>query len=179
MIGIIPKPIKKTSKLYGFSPYIVFGLVLAVVLAYVVLFYLGNKASETSSDLEEKIAQVGTKEEKVLETQVLIDKQRIDDFSKIFSDHQRFSNFFKFLEENCHPKIWFNKLELNSQDSQAVLTGETSNFETLGQQMVIFQNQTLVKTVEITNIAIGNTGRVDFTLSLLLDPEIFKTNEPR
>ena len=166
MPGIIPKPIKKTSKLYELAPYLVFGLVLAVVLAYVVLFYLANKTSKTLLDLEDQIAQVGTRGEKVIETQVLSDKQKIDDFSKLFSDHQRASNFFKFLEKNSHPKIWFNKLELSSSDSQAVLSGETANFETLGQQIVIFQNQPLVKKIEISDLAIGKNGRANFTFSL-------------
>ena len=177
MVGIIPKPIKKTSKLYEFSPYIVFGLVVAVVLAYIALLYFENKTSKIAWDLEEKIAQVGTKDEKVVEAQVLLDKRKIDDFSKLFADHQRASNFFKFLEENCHPKIWFNKLELSPKDSQVVLSGETSNFETLGQQMVIFQNQGFVKTIEISDLSLGKNGRANFTFSLSLDPEIFKNNE--
>ena len=174
MIGIIPKPIKRTSKLSAFAPYLVFGLVLAVIFAYIALFYLGNKASKTLWDLQDKISQVGTKDEKVIETQVLLDKQKIDDFSALFADHQRASGLLKFLEENSHPKIWFNKLTLNLAESQVVLLGETSNFETLGQQIVIFQNQELVKSVEITDLAVGKTGRVNFNISLSLDPQIFK-----
>lgn len=174
MVGIIPKPIKKTPKLYELAPYISFGLVVAVVLVYAVLLYLDNKTSKTLFDLEDKIAQVGTKNEKVIETQVLLDKQKIDDFAKVFADHQRTSNFFKFLEENSHPKVWFSKLELSSKDSQAVLTGETSNFETLGQQMVIFQNNELVKGVEITDLTINKNGRASFSFSILLDPKIFR-----
>ena len=174
MIGIIPKPIKKTSRLYELAPYVVFGLVLVVVVAFIVLSYLGNKASKELWNLEERIAQVGTKDEKVLETQVLLDKQRIDDFSKVFADHQKTSNFLKFLEENSHPKAWFSKLTLSSQDSQAVLSGETPNFEILGQQIVIFQNQELVENVEITDLFIGKNGRANFAISLLLDPKIFK-----
>jgi len=177
MAGIIPKPIKKTSRLYRSLPYIAFGLAVAVVLAYIALLYFGNQASKTANALEEKIAQVGTKDEKVVEAQVLLDKQRIDDFSKLFANHQEPSKFFKFLEENCHPKIWFNKLELNLKDSQAVLTGETSNFETLGQQIAVFQDRALVKNIEISDLSIGKGGWVDFTFSLSLDPEIFKNNE--
>ncbi len=177
MVGIIPKPIKKTSRLYEISPYIVFGLVVAVILIYIALFYLENKSSKILWDLQEKIAQVGTKDEKALEAQVLLDKEKIDDFSKLFANHQRVSKFFKFLEENCHPKIWFNQLKLSTQDSQITFSGETSNFETLGQQMIIFQNQTLVKNIEISDLVIGKTGRVNFTFSFLLDPEIFKNNE--
>ena len=179
MVGIIPKPIKKPSRVYEFATYIVFGLVVAVVLVYIVLLSLGNKASKTMEDLQERIAQVGTKDEKAVEAQVLLDKQKIDDFSGLFANHQKVSNFFKFLEENSHPKIWFNKLILNSEGSQVVLGGETANFETLGQQIVIFQNQELVKNVEITDLAIGKNGRATFSFSLSLDPEIFKNNEPR
>lgn len=174
MIGIIPKPIKKISKLYEFSPYITFGLVIAVVLAYVVLSYLGNKASKQVAVLEDKIAQVGTQDEKVMETQVLFQQRQIDDFVKLFANHQKSSSLFKFLEENSHPKIWFNKLELSSKDSQAVLSGETPNFGTLAQQIAIFQKDALVKNIEISDLSLGKNGRANFTFSLLLDPKIFK-----
>ena len=177
MVGIIPKPIKKPSQVYRLAPYIVFGLVAVVVLAYIVLSYLENNASKTMENLQERIAQVGTKDEKVLEAQVLLDKEKIDDFSKLFADHQRVSNFLKFLEENSHPEIWFNKLILNSEDSEVVLAGETANFETLGQQIVIFQSQELVKNVEISDLSLGKNGRATFTFTLSLDQEIFKNNE--
>ena len=58
--------------MYRLAPYIVFGLVLVVVLAYIVLSYLENNASKTMENLQERIAQVGTKDEKVLEAQVLL-----------------------------------------------------------------------------------------------------------
>lgn len=177
MVGIIPKPIKKTSRLYEFAPYIVFGLVIVVILAYISLLYLENKASKTLWVLEDRIAQVGTKAEKATEAQVLLDKKKIDDFSELFANHKKTSSLFAFLEENCHPKVWFNKLNLSSQDFQVALSGETSNFETLGQQIVIFQNQKLIKNIEISDLAISKEGRASFTFSLLLDPEIFKNNE--
>lgn len=177
MVGIIPKPIKKTSKLYELAPYISFGLVVVVVLAYAALFFIEKRTSKTLWNLEDKIAQVGTKDEKSLEAQLLLHKQKIDDFSKLFTDHKKTSSFFDFLEENCHPKIWFNKLELSSQDSQATLAGETSSFETLGQQIAIFQGQELVKNIEISDLSVAKTGRANFTISLFLDPKIFKYNE--
>ncbi|MFH1780692.1 MAG: hypothetical protein ABH841_01690 [Candidatus Nealsonbacteria bacterium] len=177
MTGIIPKPIKKASRLFEFSTYIVFGLVLAAVVAYVALFYIGNKTSAALQDLQEKVAQVGTSGEKNLETQVLFSKKKIDDFAKIFADHQRASFVFKFLEENCHPKIWFDKVELNIHDYQAVMSGETSSFETLGQQIIIFKNHKMVESVELSDFAIGKNGRVNFTFSISLKPEIFQNNE--
>jgi hypothetical protein len=177
MVGIIPKPIKKTSKLYELAPYISFGLVVLVILTYGVLFFIENRTSKTLWELEDKIAQVGTKDEKNLETQLLLDKQKIDDFSNLFADHTKASEFFKFLEENCHPKIWFNKFELSTQDSQVILTGETSNFETLGQQMVIFKGQETIMSIEISDLSVAKNGRANFTISLSLDPKIFKYNE--
>jgi len=179
MVGIIPKPIKKTPKLYEFIPHLAFGLVVVVVLVYTILFYLDNQASKKLWDLEDKIAQVGTKEERSAETQILLDKQRISDFSTMLHNHNKTSSLFKFLEENCHPKVWFTALELNSGDSQVMLSGETPNFQTFGQQIAIFQNQDLVKKIEITDLAIGKSGQATFTFSLSLDPKIFQNNEPR
>lgn len=177
MIGIIPKPIKKPSRIYRFAPYIAFGLVGAVLLAYVALVYFESRASKTMGKIQDRIAQVGTKDEKVIEAEVLLNKKQIDDFVKLFAGHQRVLNFLKFLEANSHPEIWFNKLTLSVEDSQVVLSGETSNFETLGQQIVVFQNQELVKDVEISDLSVAKNGRAAFTFTISLDSEIFKNNE--
>lgn len=174
MVGIIPKPIKKASKWPEFIPYAVLGLVFVVVLVYAALFYLQSQATKKLDNLEDRIGRVGTQDERFLETQLIFDKQRIDDFSVLFAKHKTTSGFYKFLEENCHPEVWFTELILDSEDSQVVLTGETPNFQTFGQQIALFQNQELVKNIEISDLSVDKRGLANFTFSLTLDPKIFQ-----
>jgi len=174
MVGIIPKPIKKPPKWHNTAAYAAFGLVAAVVLGYAGLIYFENKALNTMRDVEEKIIKVGAKEERNMEIQVLLNRDKIGRFSTLFRNHKKSSNFFAFLEENCHPKTWINKLDLNINKAKAALVCQTPNFQILGEQLLIFQEQEAVKSIGISNLSIDKEGETRFTLSLFFEPSIFK-----
>ncbi len=174
MVGIIPKPIKKMPEWRKYAFYIAPGLLIAVVLAYALLFYFESRTSTTLIDLEDQISQVATEEDKVLEREAINIKKQINTFSKIFADHKKSSNFFTLLEENCHPKVWFTELNLKPEEAEVSISGKTVNFQTLGQQFLIFQEQDSIEEVTLTNLAIGKEGKAEFTFCLFLDSEIFK-----
>ena len=174
MIGIIPKPIKKAPKWHNIAIYAAFGLVVAVVLGYAGLIYLENKALNTIWDAEERITKVGTKEERNMEIQVLLNSDKIGKFLTLFQDHKKSSNFFALLEESCHPKVWITRLDLNANEAKAVLAGQTPNFQTLGEQLLIFQEEAMVRSISISSLSIGKEGETKFTLSLFLNPSIIK-----
>lgn len=174
MVGIIPKPIKKAPKWHNIATYAAFGLVIAVVLGYAGLIYLENKALNAIWDTEEKITKVGTKEERNMEIQVLLNSDKMGKFSTLFQDHKKSSKFFAFLEENSHPKVWITRLDLNTNEAEATLTGQTPNFQTLGEQLLIFQKEEVVKSISISSLSIGKDGKTGFILSLSLDPNLIK-----
>lgn len=177
MVGIIPKPIKKEPKLYKILQYAGFGLVAAVLIVYAVLFYLESRDSKVLWGLEDKIAQTGTKEEKSLETQVLLDSKRISDFANLLSEHNRTLAFFKILEETCHPKVWIRELELSIDENLAFVSGQTPNFQTLGQQVAALKAEELIQSIELSNVSVGKAGEAIFTIALTMDPAVFKYNE--
>ena len=174
MIGIIPKTLKKTPQWQNFAFYISCALLAVVILGYAALFYFEAKAFGVLQDLEEKIAQVATKEEKVTEAKVLSAQKKISDFSKLLKNHQKSSNFFTFLEENCHPKVWLTEVALNPEKAEALVSGKTADFETLGQQLFIFQQHELIQSVDLTNLLIGKKGETEFSFYLYLNPKIFQ-----
>ncbi len=174
MVGIIPKPVQKAPPWHNLGIYIALGLVAVVVLGYAVLFYLQDRASDNLGSLEQEISQIGTKEERNVEAQVLFSGRRIDDFSKLFQQHKKTSNLLKLLEENCHPQVWVTEMDLLTNDNQANLSGKTPTFQTLGQQMLLFQKQSLIKDASLISLAIGKGGEAEFALSLFFDPAIFK-----
>ncbi|MDP3991241.1 MAG: hypothetical protein Q8P63_03030 [Candidatus Nealsonbacteria bacterium] len=174
MVGIIPKPPKKTAKWQIIILYAVLGLLVVVVLGYGSLFYFENKGSKEMADLEERASKFGTPEEKNLEEQVLSDKVKLNDFAGLLESHNKNSKFFAFLEENSHPKVWFTDLKLDSSKAEAVLAGEAPNFKIFGQQMLIFENNELVESTAISKLTINDEGKAEFAVSLMLNPGIFK-----
>ncbi len=174
MVGIIPKTIKKTPQWQNLASYFCYALLIVVVLGYAALFYFEGKAVGALQDLEEKIAQVATKEDRAAESRILAAKKKINDFSKLLQDHKKSSNFFTFLEENTHPKVWLTKVELDPEKAQALVSGKTADFKTLGQQILIFQRQEQIRSVDLTNLSIGKTGEAEFSFYLYLNPQILQ-----
>ena len=174
MVSIIPKKTKKAPEWYNFGFYIAVAFLIAVVLGYAGLFYFEGKAWDTLQDLEDRIGQVGVKEEKLTEAKVLIAKRKINDFSKLLEVHKKSSNLFAFLESVSHPKVWFTEVRLSPESAKAIIAGRPVNFQTLDQQLFILGQQDLIERVELTNLSIGKSGETKFSLNISLNPQIFK-----
>jgi len=174
MVEIIPKKIKKAPEWYNLGFYIAAALLIVVVLGYAILFYFENRALNNLQDLEERISQVGTQEEKNMEVEVLLAKKRISDFAELLQSHKKSSNFFTLLEETSHPKVWLTEVDLYPEKAEVLVSGKTLNFQTLGQQLFIFQDQESINQVELANLLIGEGGETEFSFYFYLDPQVFK-----
>jgi hypothetical protein len=174
MVGIIPKPIKKPSKWQKYLPYVGVAFIIIVVLSYAAVFYFQKQTSTTLSDLEDKIASIGTKEEKDIETQLILSKKRIDDFSGIFKDHQQISPVFKFLGDSCHPKVAFTKMDLSPKDYSMSVAGEAYNFTALDQQLAAWRKNQLIKDFNLSDFSINDENVISFSVSFTLDPSLFE-----
>lgn len=171
---IIPKTTRKISGWQNIAFYPSLALLMVVVLGYLTLIYFENKALVTVQDLEEKIYEVGTYEEKIQEAEIFKQKRTIDDFAILLKEHQKPSGFFKFLEEISHPKSWFSELNLKLDEFKLTIHGQAPNFQVLGQQLSIFQAQDLIQDVNLSNLSLNKEGGTDFTFELSLDSQIFK-----
>jgi Tfp pilus assembly protein PilN len=172
MVDIIPKRTKKFPDLYQIGYYASLGLALLSMLVLTVLFVLENNAVSNLQNLEDRISEVGTKEEKIQETQLLLDKRRIEDFASLLSGRQKTSAVFKVIEEATLPDIWFTQVSISG--SQANLTGQTPSFKTLGQQLLILREQSLIEKTTLSNLSINKEGAVDFNITVSFKEEVFE-----
>ena len=173
-IQIVPKDIAK--KPFWLNILFYFSLVLLIGLSasYFTLNYFIQKADQRIQELDEELEKAKTPEEIALEGEVLGYQEKIGDFSVLIKDHRFNSNLFSFLENLTHPKVWFSNFTLDSEIKKVKISGETESFQTLGQQLIIFQNEEHIKKVDLSNIALGERGKIEFDFDLLLDPKIFK-----
>lgn len=174
MVEIIPRPAKKIPKWRRILFHLPLVFLIATIGSYFLLDYLEKSSTITLKELKENLLKLKTPEKEALEKEVFTHQKKIDAFSILLNRHQKPSVFFKFLEETCHPQIWFSELILNSEETQAIISGQAPNFQILGQQSLIFQNQDLIKEIKLSNLGIGKEGGVDFTFTLSFQPEIFK-----
>lgn len=174
MIEIIPRPAKKLPLWQNLLFYFSIILLLITILSYFILGHFLKKSEKALQDLELTLARGKTTEELSLEKEVLSWQKKIEDFSKLIREHTLASNFFLFLEKNCHPKAFFSKVNLKPGANQAVLSGQAENFSVLAQQISILKSKKEIKDLNLSSIIIGKEGKVDFILNLLLEPQLFK-----
>jgi hypothetical protein len=137
------------------------------------LAYTGQKADEEKKAIEATLAKQKTSEEKALETDVLSNRQRLQDFPVLIGSHKKATEFFRSLEAKTHPDVTFNSLHLNPADGTVELAGTAAGFETLAQQLIIFQNsEGFIKNVELSKISLNTEGTVDFGFSIMLDSQV-------
>jgi hypothetical protein len=177
-IEIIPKEAAKLPLWQNILFYVSIAVLLAVILCYGVFYKLGQKASVTLKERENFYEQSKTPEILSLESELLDYRNKIDAFSDLISQHKFSSEFFKFVEKITHPKVVFLEMDFDIKNNKVTLFGLTDSFLTLGQQVLIFKQQSLVKGVQLSNIGISKEGKIEFNINLALDAKLFTPKMP-
>lgn len=173
-IQLSSAPKTESNKSLWVTIFLYFSLVffLASVSSYFVFDYYAKKYSKNIEEIKMNIEQKGTAEEKKREEYILEKQETIKDFSKLLDEHKFVSSFFTNFESWCHPRVWFSRVNLNVADLTVGLSGQTDNFETLGQQILVFRNNKFIKGIDLSNIQMNDEGKIDFNLSVVFDGQV-------
>lgn len=172
-IEIIPKKAVKLYPWQNYLFYICIFLLLCSIIGYFSLNYLIKKSEQKLQETEEAIVKAKGPERMVLEEELKEFREKIDDFTPLLLSHQKSSNFFSFLEKNTHPQVLFTELKLNTKGNQVELSGQTDNFQILGQQLLIFQKTEFIRNLKLAKVEIGKEGKIEFTFDFSLTPKLF------
>ena len=174
MVNLIPKPVKKISKNQQILLYFLVFLVIFLTTAYIFLISLEKQAQVSLETIDQQIAEQKTKEMAGLESTIKAYKREIDEFAPYLNNHTLTTKFFDFLEESTHPRIYFSQMNLRTSSASFSLSGMADSFLTLGQQLMIFNDNSMVRSVSLSNISLSDEGYISFNLGLSLDPSLFK-----
>ncbi len=173
----LPSPLKSRSFWINVVFYFFLALLLVSILLYaffVLRVYLQKKKI---SEIDDKIATYGTKEQKANEKQVLDYKKKIDDFAIIINNHRISSNIFGFVEDKTLPSVWFSNFDMSESSNEIRLTGEAESMETLSRQVKTFEeSKDYVKSISVLSSQTESDKKIRFILNLILDPKIFNYN---
>ena len=110
-----------------------------------------------------------------MENEFLSDRQRLQDFPVLLSEHTVTTQFFQRLEAQTCPKIIYDQLKFSPAEGTVELAGRADSFETLGQQSILFMNdQDFIQAINLTKVSYNNEGTIDFVFSILLNPGVVK-----
>jgi len=170
---IIPKQTPKVPPWLDILFYLSVGLLVFSFIAYFLFNNSIKTSQKTLAVLEETLSRE-VSEKATLKNEILTYQKKIKDFSGLISGHLKSSKIFVFIEEQCHPKVWFNDFTLDTEKASVMLLGEAQSFESLGQQMLILRDEKMVKSIELGNVSLNKEGKINFNLNIFLNPSIFK-----
>lgn len=144
---------------------------LSVSAVYLLVIFSIRRVEEKISQLEK--ALVETEEERLLEERVLLYEWKIDEFDSLLQRHKSPTRFFELLEKLSHPKVYFTRLELDTEEAVVDLEGRAEDFQILSQQQEIFQQNQYLTKVSLLKASLAEQGRVEFIFHILLEPDFF------
>jgi len=141
---------------------------LAVTIgAFFYIGYLVNQKNSRLTDISEEAAKIKTEEQKKLENNVFSTRRKINDFAKIIDQRKVSTGFFKRFEELILPEIYFSQCKLDLAQTTAELSGHAKTFQSLGQQLAIFEKaEDAITSVVVQKTGINDEGGVDFSVTI-------------
>ena len=174
MIEIIPKPKISIPLWLSILFYSSIVTVILLITGFFVINSFEKKAADTLSTIENLLSQSRTIEEAALEKRVFSYRDKINDFAILVDQRKDAVKFFDLIEKITHPKVWFSNTSVDIKSSKVILAGQADSFPTVGQQIMIFKNEPMIKKTNLDSLHFDRGGMVGFSVSFSLDPKVFK-----
>ena len=153
--------------------YFVISLLISTVLCYLIFIFKIYLQQQELKNLDQAILTVGTDIQKDQEKTVFNYQKKINDYAQLLAKHKFASNVFGFLEKDTLLNVWFSRFSLPTLQNQVDLSGEAESLDALSRQTSAFEKNEFVKRVNLLGSSAGDLGKVNFNLSLFLDPKIY------
>ena len=177
VIEVIPKKEIKAPSWQNYLLYFTIVLIILAIVGYFTLGYFVKKSDQRLKEVEKEIEDAKSPERRALEDRLKSLSSEIDDFAPLLLNHRQNSNLFNFLEANTHPKVFFQELNFDAKANSLKLSGQTDDFSTLGQQLLIFRKSEFVQNLKLSEVKISKEGKVEFTFDFSLSPRLFNFSQ--
>lgn len=97
---------------------------------------------------------------------------RLTNFKNLSAGHVYTNKLFPMLEKITNPSIYYNNFSLDINGQKMVLSGLAANYEALGRQLYLFDQEPMVQAY-ILNQSRVVEGLVNFQVTLVLSPKLF------
>ena len=169
MVQVIPRASKKgTTRLNLILPW--FSLLLVVVVV-VAIFFLSSKINashERINKLDTELSQAKSDKEVDIEKKLMAYKKKVSNVISILENRARILEFHSFLAETVHPNIYFTELYLDMEKGIAVLTGVAKDFESFGQQILVFKEGDYIFDAQAQTVSLGEEIGIGFTMQIII-----------
>lgn len=159
--------------------YCVSALLIIIIFTYFLFVYKVYIQNKEMSEIDIKIANYSVGQDKTYEKKVLDYQKKINDYIVIINSHKISSSVFSFIEEKTLLNVWFSDFDMSQSINEIRLSGQTDSLETFSRQIQVFEkSKDYVEKIDVLDSQVESSGKIKFTLSLSLNPQIFTYIKP-
>ncbi len=129
-----------------------------------------RESNQLLVEVEAKINQVGTTEQKASKDRVFNYKKKIDDIAGLVRSHKTPTKLFDILESNIHPKVSTTDMSYTSVGKQWKMNmgGIANDLISLAQQISLLQQHPDIEKVMLSSINNNTAQQIGFKMELTL-----------
>jgi len=169
MVQVIPRVSKKNkTRLNTILPW--FSLILVFIVIAGVFFFSAkiDASNNRISELDEELTAAKSQKETETERNLMTYKRKVNNVISILEERHRNLEFYLFLEELVHPDVYFTGLSMNMEQGSGSLTGIVNNFESLGQQITAFKENSYLHDVQAETVSLDKEEGIGFTIEFII-----------
>lgn len=184
-ISLIPKE-RKARELPSFvsfkAPHIELTSIAKVGLALILIsflatgglytwkYFLNKKVVSLNSELQTITGQRDASLESRLQNLNTV----LEIFKNVLDNHKYWTKFLGLLEEKTLNTVTFRSFDGDDTASTVLLDGSAPSYDVLAQQIKIFEGSEGIASASASGIALSETGRVNFTMKLVLNKDLIR-----
>ncbi|HZX49952.1 MAG TPA: hypothetical protein VFE94_02250 [Candidatus Paceibacterota bacterium] len=171
-IELIPR--REEKPVFGRPFFLIISTVVFVGVAagVLVLEQLASAKKDELNSLQRTFVQDTRPQEEELARQLQEYRAKIENLRLALDQRQDVLWLFEFLEDTLHPDVFLTEFE-NMRENSFVFQGEAVNAFVLEQQRLVWEGQEGMQSVELKEIELLSSGRVEFQVEFVPAADFF------
>ncbi|MBI3305102.1 hypothetical protein HYZ80_02160 [Candidatus Parcubacteria bacterium] len=158
---------------------LIVGIVLVLLLAALtgILMFVRSRAQREAEQVASSIKALDEARKPTDEAKILAFDTQLKTLARLLNGHIRPIRLFDFFETTTLSEAVLKNFVWSS-DGRLTLTGDVSNYNALGRQLLVYAQDARVLNVELTGFTLESAGGVSFTMALTLKPDVVRAVTP-
>ncbi len=175
-LQLLPETRKKIEvHVPGQNRLVVLSLVFVLLIAglYLGLMFYNNSILSSIAQTDEQLAALENSRDKKLEQKLLDLRGQLAVVGPLISSHSFWSQGFTKIQNLVQPQVQFKSISADGTAAKIIFQATAANYTTIAKQIAAFYADDSIADIILNKASSLPTGRVDFTMQLIFNPNKF------
>lgn len=146
---------------------------VAVIYAGLYMYVRSLEGQVQASDARLETLEKKRVQDQAKYDELLVFSKQTEQIGKILRDHVFWSKALSRVESHIQPEVQMKLFTASAPKQNAFFNAYAPNYAVIAKQIAAFTNDEAVADVNLGNVKVDNSGRIEFALTVIFDPEKF------